>query len=380
MVSDITFQSAAAGAQQTNTSTVKLAEDFDDFLVLLTTQLQNQDPLSPMDTTEFTNQLVAFAGVEQQINTNQKLDDLVALELSGAFSNALNYVGLNVNYISNEFSYDGSSSNRIAYAFEGEAVSSKVSIYNEAGDMVFQTEGTINPGANEFFWDGTMTNGLKAPAGTYDVKIDALGSDGAGVESTVVVSGKVGGVESQGGQVYLIVGERAVGVGSIINVNDDANSLTGSALTNGLQYIGKEITYTAEQFRYNGTDPVQMTVNVSDGAAQGTLQILNKKGEVVFQDKDIADSSGSRGFLWNGRDAEGAVVPAGQYIVKLDVKNSEGEKVDATAGFVGMGQSVLSSGSSVAIEVNDTPVPLSKISQVRTVAPPAPEPEEEEET
>lgn len=370
MVSDVTFQNAAASAQKTNTSSAKLAADFDDFLILLTTQLQNQDPLSPMDTTEFTNQLVAFAGVEQQINTNQKLDDLVALELSGAFSNALGYVGLNVNYISNEFAYDGSSANRIAYAFDGEAISSKVSIYDQSGDMVFQTNGTTNPGANEFFWDGTMTNGLKAPAGTYNVKIDALNADGTGVTSTAVVSGKVKGVESQGGQVYLIVGERAVGVGSIINVNDDVNSLTGSALTNGLQYIGKEITYTAENFRYNGTNPVQMTINVSDGAKQGTLQILNKQGQVVFEDKDIADSAGSRGLLWNGRDLNGQIVSAGQYSVKLTVTDLDGEAVEANASFVGVGQSVLSSGSSVAIEINNSSVPLSKITQVKTIAPP----------
>ncbi|MCD8497227.1 MAG: hypothetical protein LRZ85_03580 [Alphaproteobacteria bacterium] len=373
MVSDVTFQSAAAGAQQTNTSTVRLAEDFDDFLVLLTTQLQNQDPLSPMDTTEFTNQLVAFAGVEQQINTNQKLDDLVALELSGAFSTALGYVGLNINYISNEFAYDGSSTNRIAYAFDGEAASSKISIYNEAGDLVYQTTGTTSPGSNEFFWDGTMTNGLKAPAGTYDVKIDALSSNGTGVESTVVVSGKVGGVESQGGQIYLIVGKRAVNIGSIINVNDDANSKNGTALTNGLNYIGKEITYSSEQFKYDGATPVQMTLDIADGANQGTFQILNKQGQVIFEDKDIADNSGTRGFIWNGYETDGSKAAAGQYIVKLNVSDLDGEKIDASASFVGIGQSVLSSGSSVAIEVNDTSVPLNKIKQVKTIEPAPPE-------
>lgn len=375
MVSDVTFQSAAAGAQKTNSSMATLAADFDDFLILLTTQLQNQDPLSPMDTTEFTNQLVAFAQVEQQINTNKKLDDLVALELSGAFSTALGYVGLNINYLSNEFAYDGSSANRIAYAFDKEAVSSKISIYNEGGDLVYQTNGTTNPGANEFFWDGTMSNGMKAPAGTYEVKIDALGPDGAGVTSTAVVSGKVKGVESQGGQVYLIVGERAVSVGSIINVNDDANSVAGTALTNGINYIGKEITYNSEQFRFDGTSPVQMSLSVADGAKQGTFQILNKQGQVVFEDKDILDNSGTRGFIWNGYESNGARAAAGQYTIKTSVTNLNGDPVEATASFVGIGQSVLSSGSSVAIEVNNTSVPLSKITQVKTIAP-APPPEE----
>ena len=79
MVSDVTINSALNQQQKTESAKTGLAEDFAQFLTLLTVQLQNQDPLSPMDTTEFTNQLVAFTGVEQQINTNQKLDSLVAM-------------------------------------------------------------------------------------------------------------------------------------------------------------------------------------------------------------------------------------------------------------------------------------------------------------
>lgn len=367
MVSDVTFQSAAAGAQQTNTSTASLAGDFNQFLTLLTTQLQNQDPLNPMDTTEFTNQLVAFSGVEQQINTNKKLDDLVALQLSGAFSSALNYVGMDVNYISNEFAFDGTNSNRIAYALDGEATTAKVSIYDEAGELVYQKDGTTSSGSNEMYWDGTMNNGQKAPAGTYTVKIDAVNSSGEGVDSTTVVSGKVKGAESQGGQVFLIVGERAVNVGSIINVNDDANNKTGTALTNGLNYIGKEITYTSDKLSYDGTTPVQMSISVADGVKQGTLQILNKQGQVVYEDNDIADRSGTRGFIWNGYEADGSKASAGQYTVKVTATDSEGNPVDASASFVGIGKSVYSSGSSVAIEVNGTQVPLSNITQVKAI-------------
>ena len=85
MVGDVSIGTALNQQAQTNSSSVGLASDFNQFLILLTTQLQHQDPLSPMDTTEFTNQLVAFSGVEQQINTNQKLDSLVSLQLGNAF-------------------------------------------------------------------------------------------------------------------------------------------------------------------------------------------------------------------------------------------------------------------------------------------------------
>ena len=107
MVSNVTINTALDQQSKTAAAQDKLATDFSQFLSLLTTQLQHQDPLSPMDTTEFTNQLVAFTGVEQQINTNQKLDSLVSLQLGNAMGSALGYVGLDVSYISSEFYNDG---------------------------------------------------------------------------------------------------------------------------------------------------------------------------------------------------------------------------------------------------------------------------------
>ena len=119
MTGDVTIQNAINSAQTTQSSTVQLAEDFSQFLSLLTVQLQNQDPLSPMETNEFTNQLVAFTGVEQQINTNQKLDDLVSLGLGTSFSASLNYVGLDVSYLSSETFFDGSNPVEFSYAVDG---------------------------------------------------------------------------------------------------------------------------------------------------------------------------------------------------------------------------------------------------------------------
>ena len=100
MASDVTITGALQNAQNTQQQSVTLAEDFSQFLTLLTTQLQNQDPLSPMDSTEFTNQLVQFSQVEQQINSNKKLDNLVQLQLASVSNVALGYVGLDISYIS----------------------------------------------------------------------------------------------------------------------------------------------------------------------------------------------------------------------------------------------------------------------------------------
>jgi len=106
MVTDVTTSGQAVQAAQTAQQSVSLAEDFTQFLTLLTTQLQNQDPLSPLDSNEFTNQLVQFSQVEQGINTNSKLDDLLSLQLNGAATSALGYVGLDVQYVSAEVSLE----------------------------------------------------------------------------------------------------------------------------------------------------------------------------------------------------------------------------------------------------------------------------------
>ena len=84
---------ATAAASQTATAKTSLSGNFDMFLRLLTTQLQNQDPLEPLDSTKFTEQLVSYSQVEQQINTNANLEALLALTKAGAGSIAVSYLG-----------------------------------------------------------------------------------------------------------------------------------------------------------------------------------------------------------------------------------------------------------------------------------------------
>ena len=213
----VTTSGAAYNQSKTGASTVKLAEDFQQFLTLLTTQLQNQDPLSPMDSTEFTNQLVQFAQVEQQINQNQKLDDLVALQLSSISSVALGYVGMDISYISSDMNYDGETPVDINYALSSEAVTCKVNVYDEEGVLVYSADAPKNTGTNKFTWAGTKTNGTPVEEGTYTVKIDAVDKAGKAITNSTVVSGHVRGIETQNGVVYVLVGERAVMISSIVN-------------------------------------------------------------------------------------------------------------------------------------------------------------------
>src|SRR3954468_20088182 len=93
----------SSGASTTD-AIKKLSGDFNNFLTLLTTQLKNQDPLSPMDSTQFTQQLVAFTGVEQQINSNNKLDQIIALDKAGQITTASGFIGQQVEATSTQVS------------------------------------------------------------------------------------------------------------------------------------------------------------------------------------------------------------------------------------------------------------------------------------
>ncbi len=219
MTSDVTLSGAITQTQKTATQSIKLAEDFTQFLTLLTTQLQNQDPLSPMDSTEFTNQLVQFSQVEQSINTNQKLDDLLALQLGSISSVALGYVGMDITYTSAEMNWDGTEPVEVSYGLAAQASVAKVNVYKEDGTLVRSMDAPKSPGAQSVTWDGKDNNGNVMAAGTYSVKVEAADKDSKPMTVSTAVNGNVRGIESQDGVVYLLVGERAIALGSVINAS-----------------------------------------------------------------------------------------------------------------------------------------------------------------
>ncbi len=218
MTSEVTINTALTQQSQTAAASSKLDEDFAQFLNLLTVQLQNQDPLDPMDSTEFTNQIVAFTGVEQQINTNQKLDALVAMQLSNNMSSSLGYVGMDISYISSDLAYEGRPVD-IHYALNAEAMESVLRIYDSSGELILEEDVNKGVGNHLFTWDGLDRDGNQVEEGTYEVFVDALSTAAAALNVSTVVSGRVRGVESQNGQTFLLVGERAIAQATVLNAN-----------------------------------------------------------------------------------------------------------------------------------------------------------------
>lgn len=316
MSSDVSISSVLTNQAKTDATKQGLATDFNDFLILLTTQLQNQDPLSPMDSTEFTNQLVAFTSVEQQINTNQKLDNLVALQLGNAFSGAQSYVGKNISYVGSEFSYDGSSAN-IKYSLGGDATSAKINIVNDDGAVVYTETVPGSMGAHDFVWDGSLTTGGKASSGTYGVEVVAFDENDEIVENTVVVTGKVRGTEVQDGQIFLLVGDRAVPMSSVLNTSATGSDTNVSdALTMALRYIGMDVTFESSKFAYSGS-PITLDYTLPDNANTAQAIIRNQSGTIVDR-VSVDNTEGKHTFTWDGILPNGSTAANGNYTIEID--------------------------------------------------------------
>jgi flagellar basal-body rod modification protein FlgD len=172
-------------------SSSQIAGNFQSFLQLLTTQLKNQNPLSPLDTNQFTQQLVEFAGVQQQLNTNDSLATLVSLQQTTQSTQALGFVGKTAVVAGDTAVL---SQGRASWELNIPSNSNvDISITSSNGQTVFSGTFPANAGNNQpFNWDGKGNDGTKFPNGSY--KLTATAKDASG--NTVAVKTQIAGVVS----------------------------------------------------------------------------------------------------------------------------------------------------------------------------------------
>jgi flagellar basal-body rod modification protein FlgD len=170
-----------------STPTTGIADNFQTFLTLLTTQLQNQNPLDPLDTNQFTQQLVQFAGVEQQLKSNDQLKSLIEIEKSAQATQALVYVGNTVSIDGSKAQFDKSATWNFQTDKNTNAV---ITITNSTGQTAYSGNFTLTKGNASFVWDGKGNDGSQWPPGSYT--LTAVGKDDAG--NNVAISTEVQGV------------------------------------------------------------------------------------------------------------------------------------------------------------------------------------------
>jgi flagellar basal-body rod modification protein FlgD len=165
--------SNTAAAMTTNTLS-SLTNNFNDFLSLLTTQLKNQDPTAPMDANQFTSQLVQFAGVGQQINTNTTLGQILTSAQTQQLSQASSLVGKEVSLSGGTLPLQNGSA-KVNFQTTG-AEPVQIAVVNASGTTVQTQTVNASAGSNTWTWNGTNTNGTQLPDGAYTVAITANGT------------------------------------------------------------------------------------------------------------------------------------------------------------------------------------------------------------
>jgi len=216
---------ASVAAQQTNAATAanasasstsqtggnalnSLSSNFGDFLQLLMTQLQNQDPSSPLDTNQFTSELVQFSSVEQQIDTNTSLTQLIQLTQAGEVMQGSSMTGKQVTVSSDHVPLQNGQGTIQFTAPAAEPVD--IAIYDDSGAKLTDQMMMATKGTNTWTWNGTTNSGSTLPDGSYKVAVTGANADGTTSALTFNVIGKATGVQSQSNGMQLQLGALAV--------------------------------------------------------------------------------------------------------------------------------------------------------------------------
>src|SRR5262249_54941012 len=186
---------------------------------LLTSQLQNQDPLSPMDSTQFTQQLVQFSQVEQQIKTNQNLEGLASQYQAASAGAALSYLGKGALLPSDTVRLANGQANW-NYSLPSTASSVSLEVRDASNRTVFQTTGSLAAGNHAFAWDGKDANGANMPDGNYHLVVTALDANGNAITPTLTTQEIIRGVDFSQSTPQIITASGSHGIDTILAVID----------------------------------------------------------------------------------------------------------------------------------------------------------------
>lgn len=216
---DAVSSNNAAG--RVNAGGQMLASNFQTFLSLLTTQLKNQDPLSPVDSNEFTAQLTQMAGVEQQLLTNDLLTGLLKAQQSDGLTGAAQYIGKDATAVWAATRFEDGEANW-SYELAADATDATLQVLDASGKVVWSGPAPEKTnGMHDFKWDGKTTGGGQVDdGGVYTLKVVAKDGAGKAVDSQVLIRGRVTGVEMYDNTPFVIIGNSIMPVSSLIALEE----------------------------------------------------------------------------------------------------------------------------------------------------------------
>ncbi len=243
-----TAATSATAASSASTAGLSIGGDFDTFLQLLTTQLQNQDPLDPMDTDSFTQELVEFASVEQQVNMNTNMQTLISMQQTTEATSALQLVGSTVTMSGSSAALSNATSSPATWSLTTSTpATANVTITSSAGTTAYTGTTALNAGTQSYTWSGVGNNGQTWPDGTYTISISATGANGQAVTVSTQTQGTVSGVNLSTNPPTLTVNGQSVQVSQVTSItNSGVSGLSG--LNTSISNLNTSISNLSQYF------------------------------------------------------------------------------------------------------------------------------------
>jgi flagellar basal-body rod modification protein FlgD len=205
---------AAATSAATGKAQKSLTGNYETFLRLLTAQLQHQDPLEPLDATKFTEQLVSYSQVEQQIATNASLDTLISATRSSAGATAVSFLGKNATTSGPVTELTGGQA-RWTYTLPNTAANMQIRVTDMSGNPVKTLTGPATPGTHEISWDGLNASGNAMPTGSYRLSVAATTADGTPIPARLAGIGMISEIDMSAAEPVMYIGSRQLKLSEI---------------------------------------------------------------------------------------------------------------------------------------------------------------------
>jgi flagellar basal-body rod modification protein FlgD len=197
----------------------------EDFLKLLVTQLQYQDPLNPAESTEFTSQLAQFSSLEQLTNVNKNLEYLQLYQASINNSQAVDFIGKTVSASGNTISVSDGVSDELSFELPEDAANVTISIYDASGELAGTIEsGDLSEGTQSVVWNAEDPEGNTVSDGDYTFEVAAVDSEGNEIAVSTFTKVTITGVTFEEGTAYLLAGAQKIAMGDVREVYGSSES------------------------------------------------------------------------------------------------------------------------------------------------------------
>ncbi len=227
--------SGKAASEKNAEATNQLFSNYEQFIKLLTVQLENQDPTKPLETDQLTSQIAQLSQVEQTLNTNKSLDTLIGLYNQSQFSSTVGYIGKLLEAPGNLTTLDDGQA-VVVYSLAEKADKLNITITDSSDKVVYEADGiklgiANEAGRNQWVWDGKDNAGKLAPEGTYKIKVVAKDAKDKEIVSSTSSAGRVTSVETVDGAAYLALGDILVPFNEVVSVREMPAKTTSTPTT-----------------------------------------------------------------------------------------------------------------------------------------------------